>query len=278
MMRSLWTSASGMSAQMVKMDTVTNNMANVNTTGFKRERVEFKSLLYETMQRADLDPANQTGRPVNLQVGHGVRAAATSRMFTQGALQRSDRSMDFAIEGNGFFEIRRSEDEYFFTRDGTFHLMPLDDGTLMLTTSQGFPVMDTERSTIIVQQGFTANDITASDLGVLFAQNHDPNEEEFLTALDHQIRIVQFQNPNGLEAIGGNLFMATVAAGEMMNEWEDGATNSRSRLVQGYLEMSNVQIAEEMIGLITAQRAFDTNSRGITTSDEMLQQANNLKR
>ena len=273
MMRSLWTSASGMTAQMTKIDTITNNMANVNTTAFKRERVDFQSLLYETMQRADLDPVNMTGRPVNLQVGHGVRAASTSRMFTQGSLQRTDRPMDFAIEGQGFFEIRRQFDEYLFTRDGTFHLMPLDDGTLMLTNAQGFPVISVDGDEIIIPEGFTATDITVSDLGMIFGVN----EEGELEDLGFQIRIVQFPNPNGMEAVGGNMFMQTVASGEPLIE-ADGDTNRVSRLIQGYLEMSNVQIAEEMIGIINAQRAFDTNARGITTSDEMLQQAANLRR
>ena len=273
MMRSLWTSASGMSAQMLKIDTVTNNMANVNTTGFKRERVEFQSLLYETMQRANLDPANQTGRPVNLQVGHGVRPAGTTRMFTQGPMQRTDRPMDFAIDGSAFFQVRRDFDEYFYTRDGSFQLMPLDDGTLALTTSAGFPVIGDDGEAIIIPEGIMAHDIVVGDTGILFALN----ELGIIEELGMQIRLVQFPNPNGMEAVGGNLFTQTIASGEPLFE-SDGDTTTLSRLQQGALEMSNVQIAEEMIGLILAQRAFDTNSRGITTSDEMLQTANQLKR
>lgn len=271
MMRSLWTSASGMTAQMLKIDTVTNNIANVNTTGFKRERLEFKTLLYETMQRADLDPVNMTGRPVNLQVGHGVRPASTTRIFTQGSLQRTDRPMDFAIEGSAFFEIR-GNDEYFYTRDGSFHLMPLDDGTLVLTTSSGFPVMSVDGDEIIIPEGITANDITASYEGMLFSTMGGVFED-----LGLQFRIIQFPNPNGMEAIGNNLFRETIASGAPLAEAE-GETGRISRLIQNYLEMSNVSIAEEMIGLITAQRAFDTNSRGITTSNEMLQTANQLVR
>ena len=273
MMRSLWTSASGMSAQMLKIDTVTNNMANVNTTGFKRERVEFKTLMYETLQRANLDPANMIGRPVNLQVGHGVRSAGTTRIFTQGPLQRTDREMDFAIEGSGFFQVRRNMDEYFFTRDGSFHLMPLDDGTLMLTTSAGYPVISVDEDEIIIPEGIAAGDIVVGDTGIIFVRTDDGMIEE----LGFQIRLVQFPNPNGLEAAGGNLFAMSIASGEPIFE-VDGEVGRPSRLIQSHLEMSNVQIAEEMIGLILAQRAFDTNSRGITTSDEMLQTANQLKR
>jgi len=272
MMRALWTSASGMSAQMLKIDTVTNNIANVNTTGFKRERLEFKTLMYETMQRANLDPVNMTGRPVNLQVGHGVRPAAMTRIFTQGSLQRTDRHMDLAIEGDAFFEVRANFDEYVFTRDGSFHFMPMPDGTLMLTTSAGFPIMDVDGQEIILPEGLVATDIQIWEDGSMFAAIDGDIED-----LGFQIRLVQFPNPNGLEAIGTNLFRETVASGVALAE-ADGETGRTSILRQGFLEMSNVQIAEEMIGIITAQRAFDTNSRGITTSNEMLQTANQLVR
>jgi flagellar basal-body rod protein FlgG len=272
MMRSLWTSASGMTAQMLKIDTVTNNIANVNTTGFKRERLEFQTLLYETMKRADLDPVNMTGRPVNLQVGHGVRPVATTRIFTQGPLQRTDRPIDFAIEGVGFSEIRTDFDEFHYTRDGSFQLMPLEDGTLMLTTSEGFPVMSTDGEEIIIREGVGAHDLVVGPDGSFYTSIGGEFED-----LGFQIRLVQFANPNGLESIGGNLFMQTVASGVALSEADDEVGRA-SRLVQGTLEMSNVSIAEEMIGLITAQRAFDTNSRGITTSNEMLQTATQLVR
>jgi flagellar basal-body rod protein FlgG len=261
-----------MTAQMLKIDTVTNNIANVNTTGFKRERLEFKTLLYETMQRADLDPVNMTGRPVNLQVGHGVRPSATTRIFSQGSMQRTDRPMDFAIEGSAFFEVRTNYDEFFYTRDGSFHLMPLDDGTLMLTTSAGNPIMSADGNEIIIPEGLTADDITVTYEGMLFSTANGDFED-----LGFQLRLVQFPNPNGMEAIGNNLYMQTVASGAALSE-VDGETGSISRVRQNFLEMSNVSIAEEMIGIITAQRAFDTNSRGITTSNEMLQTANQLVR
>jgi flagellar basal-body rod protein FlgG len=257
------------------MDTTTNNIANVNTTGFKRERLEFKTLMYQTMQRANLDPANMTGRPVNLQVGHGVRPAGITRIFTQGSFQRTDRELDFSIDGPAFFQVRRNFDEYFYTRDGAFQLMPLEDGTLILTTSAGFPVISVAGDEIIIPEGFTAHDLVVEDTGMIFLMT--TAEEGFLMDLGAQVRLVQFPNPNGLEAIGGNLFTETIASGLAMLE-ADGDTGTTSILRQGVLEMSNVQIAEEMISIITAQRAFDTNSRGITTSDEMLQTANNLKR
>lgn len=272
MMRSLWTAASGMSAQQLQIDNISHNLSNVNTTGFKRGRIEFKSLLYATLQQADLDPANMTGRPVNLQVGHGVRPAALTRMFTQGPLQRTDNPLDFAIEGDGFFVIRRDFGEYFFTRDGSFKLMPLDDGTLILSTSDGFPVMDLGDAEIEIPPGVAIGDIRVSDLGVISYLGEDSEMIDLA-----QIRVVQFANPNGLLAIGLNLFQETIASGVPLEE-EAGETGRMSRIIHNHLEMSNVQVAEEMIGLIVAQRAFDLNSRAITTSDEMLQTANNLKR
>ena len=273
MMRSLWTAASGMSSMMLQIDTISNNLANVNTTGFKRERVEFKSLLYETMQRANLDPVNMTGRPVNLQVGHGVRPAATTRMFTQGSFMRTDRPLDFAISGDGFFQVRRNFDEYYFTRDGAFHFMPLDDGSLILTTATGYPVIGMDGGEIIIPPGVAAGDMTVMEDGVIYIRD----EDGFPADSGMQIALVQFSNPNGLEAAGNNVFVETIASGPPLFE-ADGETGRVSRLVQNFLEMSNVQIAEEMIGLIVTQRAFDLNSRAITTSDEMLQTANGLKR
>jgi flagellar basal-body rod protein FlgG len=273
MMRSLWSAASGMSSQMLQIDNISNNLANVNTTGFKRERIEFKTLLYETMRRADLDPANMTGRPVNLQVGHGVRPLAVSRIFMQGPLQRTDNHTDIAIEGDGWFRIRRDFDEYFFTRDGTFKLMPGDDGELILATSEGYPIMSTEGDIIVIPADIAARDVSVDDFGVF---RYTDRFGEFID-LGYQLAIYQFSNPQGLLAEGSNLFAETIASGPPLAEYE-GETNRRSRVIQGYLEMSNVQIAEEMVNLIVAQRAFDLNSRAITTSDEMLQTANNLKR
>jgi len=270
MMRSLWTSASGMNAQLFQIDVLSNNLANVNTTGFKRERVEFKSLLYETMRRADLDPVNMTGRPVNLQVGHGVRPAATTRIFSQGMLQTTGRFQDFAIEGNGFFEIRRDEDNYKFTRDGSFSLMPVD-GELVLATSDGFPVMSIDREIITFPYN-TDFDMSWVDENGLFHYTVDGATEE-----GFQLMIVQFPNVQGLLATGANLFQETVASGAPLVEGVDDV-GRLSRVHNRTLEMSNVQIAEEMVGLITTQRAFDVNSRGITASDEMLQTAIQLRR
>jgi flagellar basal-body rod protein FlgG len=225
------------------------------------------------MQRADLDPVNMTGRPVNLQVGHGVRPSAITRIFMQGPLQRTDNHTDIAIEGEGWFRIRSNFDEYYFTRDGSFKLMPTEDGMLILATSDGYPVMSTEGDVIAIPEEIPARDVSVDDFGVL----RYVDEFGDLVELGYQLGIYQFSNPQGLEAIGGNLFAETVASGPSLSEAE-GETGRVSRIIQGYLEMSNVQVAEEMVNLIVAQRAFDLNSRAITTADEMLQTANNLKR
>ena len=271
MMRSLWTSASGMSAQLLHIDVISNNIANVNTTAFKRERLEFKTLLYSTLQRADLDPATQTGRPVNLEVGHGVRAAAVTRTFAQGMLQRTDLPTDVAIDGRGWFQIRRTDDEYLFTRDGSFAFMPTDEG-LVLSTTDGFHVMSVDEDSIVLPLGTNLDEVLISETGV-FLMVADGE----MTELGFQLMLVQFPNVQGLEAAGSNLFRETVASGAPLFEI-DGDVASPSRVHQGFIEMSNVQIAQEMIGLITTQRAFDVASRGITTSDEMLQTAMQLRR
>jgi flagellar basal-body rod protein FlgG len=272
MMRSLWTAASGMTGQMLQIDNISNNLANVNTTGFKRERIEFKSLMYQTLRRADLDPVNMTGRPVNLQVGHGIRPSAISRIFMQGPLQRTENHTDIAIHGDGWFRVRRDYDEYFFTRDGSFKLMPVGD-VLVLATSDGFPVMSTEGGEIFIPADIPARDVSIDDWGVFRYINEFGEMED----LGYQLGVYQFSNIQGLEAIGSNLFAPTVASGPPLSE-ADEETATRSVLRQGYLEMSNVSVADEMVNLIVAQRAFDLNSRAITTTDEMLQTANNLKR
>ena len=272
MMRSLWTAASGMSSQQMKVDTISNNLANVNTFGFKKERLEFKSLLYDTMQRANLDPANQTGRPVNLQVGSGVRPIATTRIFSPGNLQRTEHQLDFAIQGDAFFAILREPDVVAFTKDGSFKVSPTDEG-LMIVTSEGFPVLGVDGEPLIIPDEVMVRDLVVQEDGSVGFRTAAGTQED----LGIQIDLVQFSNPQGLEAVGANLFMVTPSSGEPVSE-SDGEVNRFSMLMQGVLEMSNVQVANEMVNLIVAQRAYELNSRAIQASDEMLQQANQLRR
>lgn len=271
MMRSLWTAASGMITQQQHVDNIAHNLANVNTAGYKKERMEFKTLLYETMKRADLDPANGTGRPVNLQVGHGVRPVAVSRIFTTGNLQRTDNPQDVAIAGDGFFVVERNF-EQLYTKDGTFKLSPTDDG-LVLTTSDGYPILSVDDERIVLEPNTAFRDVVIDETGVMYYNVTGGETVE----MGFQIKLVQFPNMQGLEAEGGNYLRETPASGAPLLEAE-GEVAQRSRLIQNTLEMSNVQVADEMVNLIVAQRAYDLNSKAITTSDEMLQTANNLKR
>jgi len=271
MMRSLWTAASGMISQQLNVDTIANNLANVNTCGFKKERLEFKTLLYETIARASLDPANRSGRPVNLQIGHGVRPAATARIFSQGNLERTDHATDVAIEGEGFMVVDRGG-EFYYTKDGSMKASITDDGNMLVTT-EGYPIVGIDDMPIYIPGDVSLLDLLINEEGQLSFLN-SAGEFEYLGA---QIQLVQFSNPQGLEAVGSNLLRMTPASGPALSESDD-ETNRVSRIRQGTLEMSNVQIADEMVSLIVAQRAYDINARAINTSDEMLQTANSLKR
>lgn len=276
MMRSLWTAASGMTSQQLNVDTISNNIANVNTTAYKKERLEFESLLYQTMERATEDAAANSGRPVNLQVGHGVRPTVTTRDFSNGSFERTEGDLDLAIEGPGFFVIDRGDDEtgveeIGYTKDGSFKLSVGDDEST-LVNSQGYPVLSTDGENITIPANIGMSQITID-----FSGRISYVEDGETQVLDTVIGVVQFPNPQGLEACGGNAYLETVASGEPIQETE-GEMNVSSRVVQGYIEMSNVNIAQEMVKLIVAQRAYDLNSKAITTSDDMLQQANSLKK
>ncbi len=269
MMRSLWTAASGMNAQQLNVDTISNNISNVDTTSYKKERLEFKSLLYQTMERASLDEAD-TGKPLNLQVGLGVRPIATSRMFAQGNMEKTEIKTDLAIEGEGFFMIQTGENEVAYTRDGSFKVS-LGNGENQLVTSEGYRVLNSDGEPVTFPGNIPIQDLIISENGsIRYMQN---GEEQDTGA---RVGVVQFANPQGLEAIGRNLYVTTSASGEPILE-ADGEVK-QSRIVQGFIELSNVNIAEEMVNLIVAQRAYELNSKAITTSDEMLQLANNLKK
>lgn len=273
MMRSLWTGASGMGAQQLATDTIANNIANVNTTGFKRERLEFQSLLYQTIQSAGANPGVVGNRPANLQVGHGVRAVATTRSFQMGNLEPTQRNLDFAIHGNGFFVVDRGQGQgQAFTRDGSLQLTPIGGGQLRLVTSDGRFILDNTGNPIDISEDIDAQHLVVSENGSFAARNAEGQPID----LGITLAIVQFSNRQGLETIGGNLFIETPASGAPM--LEPGDVVHVSQIIQGHLERSNVQIAEEMVGLIVSQRAFELNSRVITTSDQMLQEAANMRR
>lgn len=263
-MRALWTAASGMKAQQLNVDTISNNLANVNTTGFKKQRVEFKDLLYETLSRTNLDMGE--GKPVNMEVGHGVMPIATTRSFTAGNLEQSTNSLDFAIDGDGFFVVRDENDNLFYTRDGSFKLS-IENDEAKLVTSDGYFVQSDEGD---IELGADIADIMVSHNGMITVKRKGEAEVEELG----QLSLVTFANPAGLLSTGKNLYTVTNASGEAIEATEGEA----GKVMQGFLETSNVQVVEEMIKLITAQRAYEINSKSIQTADQMLEQANNLRR
>ncbi|NLO40509.1 MAG: flagellar hook-basal body protein [Ruminiclostridium sp.] len=266
MMRSLWTASSGMKAMQFNVDTISNNLANVNTNAYKKERAEFEDLLYVTMERAYM--MEDQGKPVNLQVGHGVVARAVSRDFSGGSLQHTENMLDFAILGKAFFSIRYADQNIYYTRDGSFKLSVMEDGN-MLTTSRGYPVLDENGEPVYFN--YPLEQMVVSEQGDISYKD----EDGFVIPTGQRIGLFKFNNPEGLESIGGNMYSENSASGFATFDNEMGEP---SILRQSYLESSNVQVVEEMVKLITAQRAYELNSKAITTTDEMLGIANNLKR
>ncbi len=262
MIRSLWTAASGMQAQTLNIDVISNNLANVNTTGFKKSRADFQDLLYETLSPAGAASSAGTQMPTGIQVGHGTSPAATQKIFMQGNYQYTQNKLDMAIEGDGFFQILQPNGEIAYSRAGAFKL----NGDGEIVTSDGF----------LMEPGISIPpDSTAINIGidgtVSVLQPGQTEASEIGT-----IELVKFINPAGLNSIGRNLYLGTSASGDPVTgiAGEDGF----GTISQGYLEMSNVSVVDEMVNMITAQRAYEINSKAIQASDEMLQMANNLKR
>lgn len=272
MVRSLWSAATGMIAQQANVDTIANNLANVNTNGYKAEVAEFKSLLYQNMQ-TKTTTANGAQKPISAQVGLGVRNSSVTSVFTQGSLLASDSDTAFAIEGKGFFAVRGEDGATYYTRNGNFGFSLGTNGGLVLSNTDGLPVLSSTGTPIVLGSQYVASKITVTADGQLCY----PDETNNPQPIGITIGVYQFSNPAGLEKQGDTLFGVTAASGAALNE----ATNAnldKSRVVQGYLEGSSVQVATEMVNMIVAQRAYEMNSKAITTSDEMMQIANNLKR
>lgn len=279
MMRSLWTAASGMLAQQTSLDTISNNLSNVNTAGYKKDTVEFKSLLYQTLQSTSTNAAGEN-KPVPAQVGLGTRVASITTVFSQGGLQESPNNTYMAIEGSGFFKVRDNDGNICYTRDGSFNLQPVEGGT-MLCTSQGYPVLDQNNNPIIIPGEYRLEDLTVDREGNILVTQGDGNKIPLTDVLDGQaydkkIGLVQFNNPSGLSSIGGNLYQETLASGAPLEESANPGLK-QSLVHQGYIEMSNVQVADEMVNMIVTQRAYEMNSKAIQAADTMLQQANNLR-
>lgn len=262
MLRSLFSAATGMTAQQQNIDVISNNLANVNTTGFKRGRADFQDLLYQTLREPGAASTSQTEIPTGIQVGLGVRTAAVQRLFQEGNFQQTQNQLDIAIDGAGFFQIRRPDGETAYSRAGSFKL----DSQRRVVTSDGFPLepeitIPNDAISISIGQDGT---VSVSQPGNTASQQVG------------QIQLANFSNPAGLSGQGGNLFQRTTAAGDPIT----GAPGlgGLGGLSQGVLEVSNVSVVEEMVNLISAQRAYEINSKAIQASDEMLQTAANLRR
>ncbi len=257
---SLYSAATGMEAQQHNLNTIANNLANVNTAGFKRSKIEFQDLLYQTPRTTGSEVGGGNVLPTGIEVGNGSRVAATSKVFTQGQLTQTGEKLDIAVEGEGFFEVQRADGTIAYTRDGAFKLSA--DGQIV--TSDGLPVLSGFQS---VPTGTT--DISVSDTGDVTFSGPGGTQTFRLT-------LTRFANPSGLRSLGGNLYEETPASGTP----ETGAPAEQGfgKIKQGYIETSNVNIVEEMVNLIVAQRAYEINSKSIQTSDEMLQNVAQLKR
>lgn len=264
MMRALWSAASGMKAEQDNMDVVANNIANVNTTGGKKVRAEFQDLMYQNLRAAGATSGPDSRYPTGLAVGLGTKTSATQRIFTQGNLQSSGNPTDVAIQGEGFFRIEMPDGTTAYTRDGSFKL----DENRRLVTTDGYPLADG----ITIDESAPLDSIVIGSDGQVSCKPAGSDQMQTVG----QITISRFVNPAGLTAIGKNLFQVSDASGDAIDSTpgQDGA----GTLSQGVLEMSNVQIVEEMVNMIIAQRAYESNSKAITTSDSMLEIANGLKR
>ena len=271
MVRSLWTAATGMIAQQTNVDTIANNLSNVNTQGYKTQVNEFKSLLYQTLQTRTTS-ANGEQKPTGAQVGLGVRNSAISTIMKQGNMLASDSDTAFAIDGKGFFAVRGEDGNTYYTRNGNFQFTLASTGN-MLATTDGLPVLNTAGQPIILSQDYVLSKVTVTKDGQLCYPDANNNPQP----MGITIGVFQFNNPNGLERLGDTLFGQTAASGQPVNEATSN-TVDKSSIIQKYLEGSNVQVVDEMVNMIVAQRAYELNSKAITASDEMLQQANNLRR
>lgn len=266
MIRSLYTAGSGLMAQQTAIDTIANNLSNVNTTGYKKQRAEFQEALY-----AYLPPALPTGAPQGLHMGQGVQVAGMQRLFDMGPLSETGNPFDLAIQGDGFFQVQLADGTVAYTRDGSFKLDgsagPNGTGAVRLTTASGALVLDGQGQPITVPAD--GAEIAIGPDGQLHFTTTDATGSKVET-LGQKIGLVSFTNPAGLLALGDNLLTTSASSGTPI-----AATGG---IKQGALEGSNVQMVEEMVALIQAQRAYEFASKAVQTSDEMLSIANNLRK
>lgn len=260
-MRALFTAATGMSAQQTRLDTISNNLANVATSGFKRSRAEFQDLFYETLRAPGASASTGATLPTGVQIGSGVRLASVAKQFSQGDAQRTDNELDLMIQGDGFFQIDKPTGETLYTRDGSFELDR--DGNVV--TSEGFQLnpniqIPADGTNVTITRDGTVSYTDAANQPVQAGQ----------------IELARFANPAGLVAQGSNFFIPSDASGDATTGIPD--QDGMGSLAQGFLESSNVNVAEELVHMILAQRAFELNSRVIQAGDQMLQTVGSLYR
>jgi flagellar basal-body rod protein FlgG len=262
MIRSLWTAATGMQGQSASVDVIANNIANVNTVGFKKSRVDFQDLLYDTLREPGAASSDSTEVPTGIQIGHGARVVAVTKQFSPGEYTNTKNELDLAIVGHGFFKILLPSGEDAFTRAGSFSL----DSDGRIVNPDGFvlePEITIPTDTVSLSVGMNGT--------VSVIQAGDTEQTEVGT-----IELSRFINPSGMKSIGKNLYLPSDASGDELSGTP--AENGLGYIEQGYLEMSNVSVVDEMVNLITAHRAYELNSKIVIVSDEMLAMSNNLKR
>lgn len=260
MIRSLWISKTGLDAQQTQMDVISNNLANVSTTGFKRTRAVFEDLLYQTLRQPGAQSSQQTMLPSGLQLGTGVRPVATEKIFTQGNLQQTGNALDMAIQGKGFFQVLLPDGTAGYTRDGSFQV----DAQGQLVTASGYPL---QPSISIPADATTVSIGADGTVSVVQPGSSTPNQIG-------SIQLAGFINNAGLQSFGENIYLETAASGTPSANTP--GTNGLGSLNQTYLETSNVNVVEELVSMIQTQRAYEINSKAISTSDQMLQKLSQL--
>ena len=260
MMKSLWIAKTGLTAQQAQLDVISNNLANVSTSGFKRSRAVFEDLMYQSARSAGSQSSQQTQIASGLQLGTGVRPVATERLFTQGNLQQTSNPKDIAIQGQGFFQVLMPDGTTAYTRDGSFQI----NAEGQLVTSSGYPVQPA------VTMPANMVDMAIGSDGTITIQQAGSSQHIQVASL----QLAQFANPAGLESKGENLYAETPASGAP-NLVAPG-TNGTGVLMQGYVETSNVNVVEELVNMIQTQRAYEINSKAINTADQMLQRLGQL--
>ncbi|MCW5655632.1 flagellar basal-body rod protein FlgG [Hydrogenophaga sp.] len=260
MINSLMISKTGMQAQQTQLDVISNNLANVATTGFKRASAVFEDLMYQNLRQVGANSAEQAELPTGLQVGLGVRTVATSRNFSQGSMQQSDNPLDLAINGNGFFQVEMPDGSTAYTRDGSFK----PDAQGRIVTSSGFPL------TAGITVPPNAQSLTISSDGVVTVKLPGATAPQQIGVIE----LASFINPAGLEPMGQNLYAESVASGNPVNAAPGAA--GMGTLMQGFVETSNVNVVQELVSMIQTQRAYEMNSKAIQTSDQMLQRLSQL--